>query len=68
MAVKKRSSDRELGELIDKGRAKRHVRRDDQGKYEEGDDLSRSLSQDARRKASTVAKPGQGNRGEQKGK
>ena len=35
---------------------KRYVRRDDQGRFNESDDVSRSLSQDVRRKAATVAK------------
>lgn len=43
---------------------KRYVRRDDQGRFKESDDVSRSLSQDQRRKASTTAKPGQGDRGD----
>jgi hypothetical protein len=66
MPKKKGSGDRELRELIDTGRAKRYVRRDEKGKFEEVDDLSRSLSQDVRRKASTEVKPGQGNRGDRK--
>ena len=43
---------------------KRYVRRDDQGRFKESDDVSRSLSQDQRRKASTPAKPGQGDKGD----
>lgn len=45
---------------------KRYVRRDDEGKFKESDDVSRSLSQDQRRKAKTVAKPGQGDKGDRK--
>jgi hypothetical protein len=45
---------------------KRYVRRDDQGRFKESDNVSRSLSQDVRRKASTVSKPGQGDRGDRK--
>ena len=45
---------------------KRYVRRDDKGRFNESDDVSRSLSQDVRRKASTVSKPGQGDRGDRK--
>lgn len=45
---------------------KRYIRRDDQGRINESDDVSRSLSQDVRRKASTVSKPGQGDRGDRK--
>ena len=43
---------------------KRYVRRDDQGRFHESDDVSRSLSQDVRKKATTVAKHGQGDRGD----
>jgi hypothetical protein len=53
-------------ELIDTGRDKRYVRRDNQGQFKESDDMGRSLSQDRRRKAKTVAKPGQGDKGDQK--
>ena len=35
-----------------------------QGRIKESDDVGRSLSQDRRRKAKTVAKPGQGDRGD----
>jgi len=45
---------------------KRYVRRDDKGRFNESDDVSRSLSQDVRRKASKVSKPGQGDRGDRK--
>src|ERR1700712_2578462 len=45
---------------------KRYIRRDAQGRIKESDDVSRSLSQDRRRKAKTAAKPGQGDRGDRK--
>ena len=45
---------------------KRYVRRDARGQIKEGDDVSRSLSQDRRRKAKKAAKPGQGDRGDRK--
>jgi hypothetical protein len=45
---------------------KRYIRRDAAGRIKESDDVSRSLSQDRRRKAKTVAKPGQGDRGDRK--
>ena len=63
MANKKSSDKREL---IDTGRDKRFVRRDDQGRFEESDDVGRSLSQDVRQKAKTKVPPGQGDRGDQK--
>ncbi len=51
-------------ELIDTGTDKRYVRRDDEGRFKESDDVGRSLSQDRRRDATTKAKPGQGDRGD----
>lgn len=63
MAEKKNKSDREL---IDTGNDKRYVRRDDQGRFEESDDVGRSLAQDVRKHAKTTVKPGQGDRGDQK--
>jgi hypothetical protein len=53
-------------ELIDTGRDKRYVRRDDQGQFKEVDEMGRSLSQDRRRKAKTVVKAGQGDRGDRR--
>lgn len=47
---------------------KRYVRRDSQGQFKESDDVSRSLSQDRKRKASTASKPGQGDRGDRSAK
>ncbi len=65
MAGRKHLSDREL---IDTGRDKRYVRRDEKGKFSESDDVGLSLSQDVRQHAKTVAKKGQGDRGDQKRK
>ena len=53
-------------ELISPNGDKRYVRRDEQGRFKESDDVSRSLSQDRRRTAKTDAKPGQGDRGDRK--
>lgn len=53
-------------ELIDTGRDKRYVRRDDQGQFQESDDVGRSLSQDRRRHAKTPAKSGAGDKGDRK--
>ncbi|MBR0649970.1 hypothetical protein GXW78_09870 [Roseomonas terrae] len=53
-------------ELIDTGSQKRYVRRDDKGRFKEVDDVGRSLSADRRKKAKTVAKPGQGDKGDRK--
>jgi hypothetical protein len=43
---------------------KRFVRRDEEGKFKESDDVSRSLSQDQKRDAKTQSKPGQGDKGD----
>ena len=43
---------------------KRYVRRDADGKFGEQDDVGRSLSQDRKRSAKTVAKPGEGDKGD----
>lgn len=61
--AKKKAAPREL---IDTGTDKRYVRRDEQGRFEESDDVGRSLSQDQKRKAKTEAKPGQGDKGDRK--
>ncbi len=61
--TEKHSSKREL---IDTGRDKRYVRRDDKGRFDEVDDVGRSLSQDVRQHAKTKVPPGQGDRGDQK--
>jgi hypothetical protein len=59
----RKKSDREL---IDTGTDKRYVRRDEQGRFKESDDVGRSLSQDVRKKAKTEVPAGQGDRGDQK--
>lgn len=51
-------------ELIDTGKDKRYVRRDDQGRFKEVVDVGKSLSADRRTKAKTKAKPGEGDRGD----
>jgi len=63
-AIKKKPAKRKAHqrELIDTGRDKRYVRRDDSGQFKEVDEQSRSLSQDRRRKAKTTVKSGQGDR------
>jgi hypothetical protein len=62
-AFKKSAAKREL---IAPRADKRYIRRDPAGRIKESDDVSRSLSQDRRRKAKTAAKPGQGDRGDRK--
>src|SRR3990170_8155411 len=43
---------------------KRFVRRDEEGKFKESDDVGRSLSQDQKRQATTESESGQGDRGD----
>ena len=63
MADKKHDRKREL---IDTGRDKRYVRRDEEGRFDEVEDVGRSLSQDVRKHAKTTVRPGQGDRGDQR--
>ena len=51
-------------ELIDTGKDKRYVRRDDAGKFKQSDDVGRSLTTDRRTAAKTDSKKGQGDRGD----
>lgn len=51
-------------ELIDTGTDKRYVRRDEEGRFKESDDVSRSLSADARHKASSKKPENQGDKGD----
>ena len=62
-AAKKGSGKREL---IETGTDKRYVRRNSEGQFSESDDVGRSLSQDRKRTAKTEAKPGYGDKGDQK--
>jgi hypothetical protein len=52
-------------ELIDTGTQKRYVRRNKQGEFKEVDDIGRSLAADRKRKAKTIVKAGQGDKGDQ---
>lgn len=62
MAGRKAKSKREL---IDTGRDKRFVRRDEQGQFDEVSDVGRSLAQDRKQTAKHKVPPGQGDRGDQ---
>lgn len=54
-------------ELINTGTNKLYVRRNQRGtSFREVEDVGRSLAQDQRRKAKTVAKRGQGDRGDRR--
>ena len=61
--MKRKAAKREL--IAPRG-DKRYIRRDVKGRISESDDQSRSLSQDRRRKAKSVAKAGQGDKGDRK--
>jgi hypothetical protein len=43
---------------------KRYIRRDDKGRIDDTVDVGKSLAQDVRKHAKTVAKPGQGDKGD----
>lgn len=45
---------------------KRYVRRDDEGRFKEVDDVGRSLAQDQKRDAETNVKKGEGDRGDRR--
>lgn len=51
-------------ELIDTGTDKRFVRRDEEGKFKESDDVGQSLTTDRRQRAKNQAKKGEGDRGD----
>jgi len=53
-------------ELIAPRGDKRYVRRDDEGKFQEVEDVGRSLSQDRKRKAKKTSGKGQGDKGDRK--
>ena len=61
--MKRKASKREL--IAPRG-DKRYVRRDAKGRIKESDDQGRSLSADRRRKAMTLARPGQGDKGDRR--
>ena len=51
-------------ELIDTGTDKRFVRRDDHGRFNESDDVGRSLARDQKRDSKTKPKRGEGDKGD----
>lgn len=51
-------------ELIDTGTDKRYVRRDEDGRFKESDDVGRSSAQDQKRDAENKPKPGEGDKGD----
>jgi hypothetical protein len=65
-AKKKKKKSAHKRELVAPRGDKRYVRRDDQGRFDEVDDVGRSLSADRRKKAKHTAKPGQGDKGDRR--
>ena len=51
-------------ELIDTGKDKRFVRRDEKGEFEKVVDVGRSITNDTKQHAKTKVPPGQGDRGD----
>ena len=51
-------------ELIDTGTDKRYVRRDEEGRFKESDDVGKSSAADQRQHSSTKPKKGEGDRGD----
>lgn len=51
-------------ERIDTGNDKRYVRRDDEGQFDEVEDVGRSSAQDQKRDAEHTTRSGQGDRGD----
>ncbi|MDQ2673979.1 MAG: hypothetical protein M3Y40_04930 [Chloroflexota bacterium] len=58
-------ADRELNEPNEGD--KRYVRRDEQGQFDEVEDVGRSSAQDQKRDAEHTSTPGQGDRGDRAG-
>jgi len=54
-------------ELIDTTKDKRYVRRDENGRFKESEDVGRSSAQDQRRDAEHDTRKGQGDRGDRRG-
>jgi hypothetical protein len=55
-------------ELVDTGKDKRFMRRNEKGQFDEVADVGRSLAKDRRQSAKTKVPAGQGDRGDQKRK
>ena len=51
-------------ELVDTGSDKRYMRRDDQGRFSESDDVGRSLGRDRPEDAEKESRKGQGDKGD----
>lgn len=64
MAAKKKAAKKR--ELVKPAGDARYIRRDDKGEFKKVVEVGRSLAADRRSKSKTVAKPGQGDKGDQK--
>ena len=53
-------------ELIDTGKDKRFVRRDEKGQFDDVTDVGKSIAQDRKQSAKRKVPSGQGDRGDQK--
>ena len=53
-------------ELIDTGRDKRYVRRNDKGQFNESDHVGRSGARDRKRQATRATQPGHGDKGDRR--
>lgn len=51
-------------ELIDTGNNKRYVRRDEDGQFNESEDVGKASAQDQKRDAESDTKSGQGDKGD----
>ncbi len=65
MAKSTSKSGSDKRELINTGKNKRYVKRDDKGQFKESDDVSKSLRQDVKQTAKKKVKPGYGDQGDQ---
>lgn len=50
--------------MVDTGRDKRYVKCDEEGRFEEVEDVARSRAQDQKRTTKTKSEPGQGDKGD----
>jgi hypothetical protein len=69
MVAKKKAAKRKAAkkrELVKPAGDARYIRRDDKGEFKKVVEVGRSLTADRRSKSKTVAKSGQGDRGDQK--
>jgi hypothetical protein len=66
VGLQKEGSTMSKRELIDTGSDKRYVRRDEDGRFKESEDVGRSSAADQRQQAERSSKSGQGDRGDRR--